>query len=60
LFLFDLLLTLINLLGALCLLIGLFATIPTTMVAIAFVYRKLLAQTEIVQVSETSSGGIKE
>ena len=44
----------INLLGALCLLIGLFVTIPTTMVALAFVYRKLMAQAEIVQVSETS------
>ena len=53
LFLFVLLLGLINLLGALCLLIGLFVTIPTTMVAMAFVYRKLLAQT--VPISETSS-----
>jgi uncharacterized membrane protein len=44
LFLFGLLLLGINLLGALCLLIGLFATIPTAMVASAFVYRKLLAQ----------------
>ncbi|MEJ2745792.1 MAG: hypothetical protein P8123_08935 [bacterium] len=43
LFLFGLLLALINLLGALCLLIGLFATIPTTLVAGAYVYRKLLA-----------------
>jgi len=48
LFLFNLLLILINLLGAICLLIGLFVTIPTTMVAWAFVYRRLLAQTEIV------------
>ena len=47
LFLFGLLLVVINLLGAFCLLIGLFATIPTTMVASAFVYRKLLVQTEI-------------
>ncbi len=47
LFLFGLLLILINLLGALCLWIGLFATIPTTMVAMAFVYRKLLTQTDI-------------
>jgi len=39
----------INLLGLLCLFIGLFATIPTTAVAWAFVYRKLLAQTETVQ-----------
>ena len=46
LFVFSLLLIAINLLGAACLGIGLFATIPTTMVAMAFVYRKLLAQTE--------------
>jgi len=50
LFLFGLLLGLINLLGAICLFIGLFATIPTAMVAMAFVYRKLLAQIEITQV----------
>ena len=48
LFLLGLLLTVINSLGAICLLIGLFATIPTTMVAYASVYRKLLAQSEIV------------
>ena len=54
LFVFFLILSGINLLGALCLLIGLFVTIPTTMVALAFVYRKLMAQAENVQVSETS------
>lgn len=54
LFGFFLILSGINLLGALCLLIGLFVTIPTTMVALAFVYRKLMAQAENVQVSETS------
>ena len=48
LFLFNLLLGLINLLGAICLLIGLLVTIPITMVAWAFVYRRLLAQTEII------------
>jgi uncharacterized membrane protein len=42
----------INLLGALFLLIGLFATIPATLVAAAFVYRKLLAQTETVETTE--------
>ncbi len=47
LFVFFLMLIGINLLGAIFLLIGLFATIPATMVAAAFVYRKLLAQTEI-------------
>jgi uncharacterized membrane protein len=60
LFVFFLMLTGINLLGALCLLIGLFAAIPTTWVAQAFVYRRLLAQTEIAPVSETSSEGISE
>jgi uncharacterized membrane protein len=60
LFVFFLMLTGINLLGAFCLLIGLFAAIPTTMVAQAFVYRRLLAQTEIAPVSETSSEGISE
>jgi uncharacterized membrane protein len=52
LFVFFLLLLGINLLGALSLLIGLFATIPTTMVAWAFVYRKLLAQTEAAETIE--------
>ncbi len=41
LFLFGLLLGLINFVGALVFLIGLFATIPTTMVAYAYVYRHL-------------------
>ena len=49
LFLFSLLLIGINLLGILCLLVGLFATVPTTMIASAFVYRKLLAQAEVSQ-----------
>lgn len=49
LFLFFLALTGINILGALLLLIGLFLTIPTTMMAAAFVYRKLLAQTESLE-----------
>lgn len=53
LFLFGLLLGLITLLGAICLLIGLFATIPTAMVGMAFVYRKLLAQIEIAQLPES-------
>ncbi len=45
LFIFAILLGIINLLGLLCLLVGLFVTIPVTMVAIAFVYRKLLPET---------------
>jgi uncharacterized membrane protein len=57
LFVFFLLLLGINLLGALCLLIGLFATIPTTMVAAAFVYRKLLARTEAAETIEIPKQG---
>ena len=54
LFLFGLLLGLINLLGALCLIIGLFATFPTTMVAGAFVYRKLLSHIENISPAKAS------
>ncbi len=43
---FGVLLGLINYLGILVFLVGLFATIPTTMLAYAHVYRKLLVQTE--------------
>jgi len=46
---FGFVMTGINILGFLCLFIGLFATIPTTLLAIAFVYRKLLSQTELAQ-----------
>jgi len=49
LFLFGLLLLGINLLGAVALLIGLFVTIPTSFVATAYVYRKLLARAEVTQ-----------
>ena len=44
LFLFGLLLALINLLGVICFVVGLIVTVPLTMVATAYVYRKLLAQ----------------
>ena len=44
LFLLGLILALINIAGAICLLVGLFATIPTTMLAIVYVYRKLLGE----------------
>lgn len=53
LFLFFFLLMLINILGFLCLIIGLFVTIPITLMAIAFVYRKLLTQAEVVQAGQT-------
>jgi uncharacterized membrane protein len=46
LFILGIILGLINLLGMLCLFIGLFFTIPLTIVAKAFVYRKLAAQTK--------------
>jgi uncharacterized membrane protein len=55
LFLLGILLVLINILGALALLVGLFITIPTTMIANAFVYRKLLSQVETFQESPTVS-----
>jgi len=44
LFLLTLLLILINILGFIALLVGLFITIPLTIVTNAFVYRKLLSQ----------------
>ncbi|MCL4246305.1 MAG: hypothetical protein KJ002_14430 [Candidatus Dadabacteria bacterium] len=46
LFWFALLLGLINIAGALVFLVGLFATIPTTIIAIAYVYRKLSSGSE--------------
>jgi hypothetical protein len=45
LFIFGILCGLINLLGFLCFFVGLFATFPTVMVAMALVYRDLSAQT---------------
>ncbi|RJQ45770.1 MAG: hypothetical protein C4538_07925 [Nitrospiraceae bacterium] len=46
LLLFGLLLGLINVAGALFFVVGLFATIPTSMIAYAYVYRKLTAKEE--------------
>lgn len=57
LLLFWLAITGINLLGVLCLGIGLFATVPTTMVASAHVYRSLLAQTESLPATAAPTGG---
>lgn len=54
LFLFSILLGLINLAGVMCLLVGLFVTIPTTMIAQAFVYRKLLSYIERTSMPESS------
>jgi len=46
LFFFGLLIGLVNILGALCLLVGLFVTVPLGMIAMASVYRKLLLQSK--------------
>lgn len=54
LFLFVLLLSIINLAGALVFLVGLFVTLPTTLMAITFVYRKLLAQSEATKIIESA------
>jgi len=45
LFGFGIVCSLINLLGLFCLIVGIFATYPTVLVASALVYRQLLAQT---------------
>ena len=47
LFLFGLLLTLFNIAGLLCLLVGLVFTIPVSGVAMAYVYDQLLKQSEV-------------
>ncbi len=52
---FFLLMALINILGTACLLIGLFVTVPTTMVATAIVYRSLLTQTESPEAQEAGA-----
>ncbi len=56
LFVFGILCGLINILGVLCLLVGVFATFPTIMVAAALVYRQLSAQTpELAEFGISSS-----
>ncbi len=45
LFLFTLVIVILNILGAIALLVGLLVTIPTTTMASVYVYRKLLSQT---------------
>jgi len=42
---FGIVLFIINMIGAMCLLVGLFVTVPITLMAYSMVYRKLLAQT---------------
>jgi uncharacterized membrane protein len=46
LFFFGILIGLINILGALCLIVGLFVTVPLSLIALTFIYRKLLLQSE--------------
>ncbi|NQU17824.1 MAG: hypothetical protein HQ564_07130 [Candidatus Saganbacteria bacterium] len=46
LFLFAIVLWLVNLLGMLCLFVGVFVSLPVTFLATAYVYRKLLMQSE--------------
>ena len=58
LFWLIILVILINIAGAICLLVGLFATIPTTMLAMAYVYRKLMGEavsSEAVGLSENNA-----
>jgi len=50
LFVWGCLVVLVNLLGVLCLLIGLLWTIPTTMLAATFVYRKFVGAAETLTV----------
>jgi hypothetical protein len=52
---FSILCCLINMLGVLCFFVGLFATIPTVMVAMALVYRQLSEQTP--ELAELGIGG---
>lgn len=53
---FGILTSLINLLGVMCCFVGIFATVPVTMVAYARVYRDLLKQAE--QTGQTEQAGI--
>jgi len=46
---FGLVLFLINILGAMCLFVGLFFTLPMTLIAYSDVYRKLLPQSDLLQ-----------
>ncbi len=50
LFILGFLMVLINIAGVLCLLIGLFVTVPTTALAMAYVYRKLVSQEQLIPV----------
>ncbi|MBU4304298.1 MAG: hypothetical protein KJ893_01520 [Candidatus Omnitrophica bacterium] len=55
LFLFGIQLAVINMLGALCLFVGLFATIPTTSLAFAYIYRSLDKQLSNIPVGSSQT-----
>ena len=59
LFLFYLLTFLINFLGLLCFIVGIFVSIPVTWIATAFVYRKLLAQAENLDIQPAPENDIQ-
>jgi uncharacterized membrane protein len=52
LFLFGLVLIFINIAGLLCLLVGVLVSAPLTLISLAYVYRKLLAQVETPVISQ--------
>lgn len=54
LFGFGLVLALINIVGTICLFVGLLVTVPVTLLAFSFVYRKLLEQTESAQLGKST------
>ena len=58
LFLLGLLIVLINIAGVICLLVGLFATIPTSMLVMAYVYRKLMGEEVVVSEPIESSADL--
>lgn len=53
LFLFGILIAIINLLGVLCMMLGLFLTIPTTVIALTHVYKQLSYQSENMNTAQT-------
>ena len=59
LFLFDILIFVLNIVGVICLVIGLFVTIPISILASGYVYRKLSSEEEKVK-PETPSEQIQE
>ncbi len=52
LFWIGILFGLINIAGAICFLVGLFATIPTTLMAMSYIYRKLMGESGVSEPAE--------